>query len=78
VSFIPVMKAEYSASLLQSSVSHDPSEITLIWWSDAQQTVMIIINIENSCAASYFCGNHNTFKVKKTKHTSEICLFTHF
>jgi len=30
VSFIPVMKAEYSASLLQSSVSHDPSEITLI------------------------------------------------
>jgi len=28
VSFIPV----FSASLLQSSVSHDPSEITLIWW----------------------------------------------
>jgi len=31
-------------------VSHDPSEITLIWWSDDQET-FIIIHI------SYFCGN---------------------
>jgi len=53
---IPVMKAECSASLLQSSVSHDPSEITLIWGSDDQETVMIIINFENSCADPYFCG----------------------
>jgi len=33
----PVIKAEFSASLLQSSVSHDPSEITLMhkkhFWS---------------------------------------------
>jgi len=28
-----VIKAVFSASLLQSSVSHDPSEITLIWYS---------------------------------------------
>jgi len=28
------MKAEFSLSL----VSHDPSEITLIWWSVAQET----------------------------------------
>ncbi len=28
--FIPVIKAEFSASLLQSSVSHDPSEIILV------------------------------------------------
>ncbi len=28
MSFIPVIKAVFSASLLQSSVSHDPSEIT--------------------------------------------------
>jgi len=41
-----VIKAEISALLLQSSVSHDPSEITLIWWSDAQETFMIIINVE--------------------------------
>jgi len=31
-------KARFSASLLQSSVSHDPSEIILIWWFDAQFT----------------------------------------
>ncbi len=29
-------KAEFSASLLQSSVSHDPSEIILICWFAAQ------------------------------------------
>jgi len=27
------MKAEFSASLLQSWVSHDPSEVNLICWS---------------------------------------------
>ncbi len=30
--FFSVIKAEFSASLLQSSVSHDPSEIILIYW----------------------------------------------
>ncbi len=45
-------KAEFSESLLQSSVSLDPSEITLIWWLGAQETlIIIIINVENSCAA---------------------------
>ncbi len=39
-------KAEFSVSLLQSSVSHDPSEIILIYWSAAQETFMIIINVE--------------------------------
>ncbi len=38
-------KAEFS--LLQSSVSHDPSEITLICWFAAQETILIIINVEN-------------------------------
>ncbi len=36
--------------LLQSSVSHDPSEIILIWPAD-QETFLIIINVENSCVA---------------------------
>jgi len=36
-----VIKAECS----QASVSHDPSEITLIWWSDDQETLMIIISV---------------------------------
>ncbi len=36
--------AEFSESLLKSSVSHDPSEILLIWWLAAQETFAIIIN----------------------------------
>ncbi len=43
-------KAEFSASLLQSSVSHDPSEIILIYWFAGQETFLIII-IKNTCAA---------------------------
>ncbi len=56
-----MIKAEFSASLLQSLVSHDPSEIILIYWFAAQEAFIIIINVENSCAASYFCGNCNMF-----------------
>ncbi len=54
IQFISVIKAEFSASLLQTSVSHDPSEIILICWFAAQETFLIIINVENSCAAQYF------------------------
>ncbi len=35
-------KAEFSASLLQSSVSHDTSEIILIYWFSAQETFLIV------------------------------------
>ncbi len=52
---------EFSASLLQSSVSHDPSEIILIRWFDSQETFLIIINVKISCAAQYFCGNCDAF-----------------
>ncbi len=34
---------EFSASLLQSSVSRDPSEIITICWFAAQETSIIII-----------------------------------
>ncbi len=44
-------KAEFSASLLQSSVSHDHSDIILIWWFPAQETFLIIINTKNSLVA---------------------------
>jgi len=50
------MKTEFSASLLQSSVSHDPSEIIVICRFAAQETFLIIINFK-SCAASYFPVN---------------------
>jgi len=59
--FTPDDKAEFSVSLLQSTVSHDPSVIILIWWFDAQETFIIIINVKNSGATSYFCGNSDTF-----------------
>ncbi len=38
-------KAEFSASLLQSLVSHDASEIILIWWFAASGTFLIINNV---------------------------------
>jgi len=47
-----MIKAEFPASLLQSSVSHDPSVITLI----CDETFQIII-CAKSCADSYFFGN---------------------
>ncbi len=40
-----------SASLLQYSVSHDPSEVILIYWFQETFIIIIIINVENSCAA---------------------------
>jgi len=35
----------------ECSVSHDRSEIILICWFAAQDTFLLIINVENSCAA---------------------------
>ncbi len=49
-------KAEFSAPLLQSSVSRDPSEIILLCWFCAQET-FIIIKVENSCADLIFYGH---------------------
>ncbi len=77
-SFIPVIKAVFSASLLQSSVSHDSSEIILICWFAAQETFLININVENS-----FCGNGNIFhfrilwcvEILKEQHLFEIEIF---
>ncbi len=37
----------YSCELLQSSVSHDLSEIILICWFKSQEIIIIIINVEN-------------------------------
>jgi len=40
-------------SLLQSSMSHDPSEIILICWFAAQETFIFSISVENSCAGNF-------------------------
>ncbi len=58
-----MIKAEFSASLLQSSVSHDPSEIIIICSFAAQESFLIIINVENSCDAEYVCGNHDSLEI---------------
>ncbi len=42
-------KDEFLAAILQS-VAHDPSEILLICWFGAQESFLIIKNVENSCA----------------------------
>ncbi len=41
------------------------SEIIIICWFDAQETFLIIINVEDSCAAQYFSGNFDEKKVQK-------------
>ncbi len=37
------------------------SEIILIYWFTAQETILIIINLENSSAALYIYGNLDRF-----------------
>ncbi len=50
--FIPVMaKLNVQQSLLQSLVSHEPSEIIVISRFSVQETFLIIISVENHCAA---------------------------
>ncbi len=68
-------KAEFSASLLQSSVSHDPSEIWICWFS-AKETILIIINVVNSFVALYICGNHDIKKyIEKEFYIWNINIF---
>ncbi len=49
--FISVMAMlNFQQPFLQSSVSHNPSEITLMVIG-AQETFLIVISVDNSCAA---------------------------
>ncbi len=54
--------------LLQTSESHDPSEIILICRFGAQETFLIIIIFKSSCAAKYFCGNCDRLPFKWLGH----------
>ncbi len=49
------------SSFLQSSVSHDLHQIIVICWFAAQETFLIIFNVENSHAAKYLVENSDTF-----------------
>ncbi len=44
-------KSEFSAALLQSSVSHDPSQIIVICWFKKKYFIIIIIILEDIFAA---------------------------
>ncbi len=53
-------KLNYKQSLLQISVSHDPSEIILIYCFGANEIIFNSnINVESNSAE--FCGNCDTF-----------------
>ncbi len=80
-------KAEFSASLLQSSVSHDPSEIILICGFATQKKKKKShyydqSYVDNSCAARCFCGNRNLFfwwiESSKEQHLFEIQVLLHY
>ncbi len=49
------VKSEFSASLFQSSVAHDPSQILLIWWFGVQERLLFIISAENLMLSSMLC-----------------------
>ncbi len=56
-----MIKAVFSASLLQSSVSHDPSEINLIYWFAAQETFLIIISVIKTVVLLHFFVENGNF-----------------
>jgi len=53
-----VIKAEFSASLLQSSVSHGPLEIVLIGAFAAQETLITINALPQSASIEFVTGTH--------------------
>ncbi len=57
-----MIKAAFPASLLQSSVSRDSSEIIIICRFSAQETFLIISNVENSCSS--FCFQDSLMNIK--------------
>ncbi len=63
------------------------SEIILIFWFAAQETFLIIINVENSCAAEYVCGKlwhylffriHRSIKSSKEQHLFDEYILFYF
>jgi len=74
-----LIQAEFSSSLL-SLVSHDPSEIILKWWFDAQKIFIIIINVKNSWVAVFSgifdgCKEQHLFEIEYLKYVT-FCTVT--
>ncbi len=70
-----VIKTEFKGSLLQSSVSHDSSEIILIFWFDAQETFLIIINVETVLLLHIFVQTVIYFQDSLINSSKEQLLF---
>ncbi len=76
-------KSCISASLLQSSVSHDPSEIIIICWFAAQEIFLIILmlktvvlhNILWKLWCILFFRIHRLIESSKEQHLCEIDIF---
>ncbi len=79
-----MIKAEFSASLLQSSVPHDPAEIILIYSFAAQETFFfIILNVENSfCCLIFFVETvfhyHSKFGLFSSAISQYYCFYCIF
>jgi len=50
-------KAEFSASLLQSAVSHDSSEI-IVWWFGAQENFLLLSMLKTDGLLHIFVETH--------------------
>ncbi len=57
-------------------MSHDPPEIILIWWFDAQKAFLfVIILLKKSRAASYFCENFLNYLMNRNLKWQQHRLF---
>ncbi len=80
-----MIKAEFSASLRQSSVSHDPSEIILIYWFMINVETVVLLNIFFGTCNTFFFDSSMNEKLKRTafiqnkniKNKSLLSLFIH-
>ncbi len=60
IELIPLIaKLNFQQPLIESSVSHDPSEIIEICWFGAQD--FFLISVKSSYIAEYFRRNHDAF-----------------
>ncbi len=67
IKFIPVIKAEFPASLLQFSVSHDPSEIILVCRFVARKHFLLSVLITFALLnifGNFFMKEQHLFKIQ--------------
>ncbi len=80
-----IAKLNFQQLLLQSSWSHDPSEIIVICWFGAQETFVIIMNVEKQLLLIFFVETMIYFfrivwwsESSKEQHLFDIEMFCNF